>query len=85
MPRRTKEDAVDPSAGITIAATVGDQVERGQPLCVLHHPAALAGDRLAEALRLIDQAYVIQADDPATTLRLGSARSRVLEILREPA
>jgi pyrimidine-nucleoside phosphorylase/thymidine phosphorylase len=83
--RRTKEDAVDPAAGLMLEAQVGDTVDAGQPLCVLHHPRGLAADRLEQALRLTRDAFVIQPDDPGTTLRLGTPRSRVLEIIREPA
>ncbi|MCE9573600.1 MAG: thymidine phosphorylase [Deltaproteobacteria bacterium] len=83
--RRTKEDAVDPAAGLMLEAQIGDAVDASQPLCVLHHPRGLAPDRLEQALRLTREAFVIQPDDPATTMRLGTAKSRVLEIIREPS
>lgn len=34
--RKTKEDKIDPSAGITILRKVGDEVKIGDTLCVLH-------------------------------------------------
>ncbi len=83
--RRTKEDAVDPAAGLMLEAQIGDVVDASQPLCVLHHPRGLAPDRLAQALRLTREAFVIQPDDPAPTMRLGTPKSRVLEIIREPS
>ena len=80
--RRTTDDAVDPAAGLTVEVHVGAAVAAGQPLCVLHHAAGLDPDRLAHARALVGAAFAIQPDDPATTLRLGAPRSRILEVLR---
>jgi len=33
--RRTREDAVDPAAGFLVEKTVGDRVERGEPLAIV--------------------------------------------------
>ncbi len=34
--RQRKEDAIDPTVGVVLEAKVGDHVERGQPLAVVH-------------------------------------------------
>ncbi len=34
--RNTKEDVIDPAAGVVLAATVGDYVEKGAPLATLY-------------------------------------------------
>jgi pyrimidine-nucleoside phosphorylase len=56
--RLRKEDAIDPAAGIVIEAQVGDRVEAGHPLAVLHTSSeALAGRaarRLLSAWRIVD-------------------------------
>ena len=56
--RLRKEDAIDHAAGIVIEAQVGDRVEAGRPLAVLHTSSeALAGRaarRLLSAWRIVD-------------------------------
>jgi pyrimidine-nucleoside phosphorylase len=56
--RMRKEDPIDHSAGIVIEAQVGDRVEAGRPLAVLHTSSeALAGPaarRLLSAWRIVD-------------------------------
>ena len=56
--RLRKEDAIDHAAGIIIEAQVGDRVEAGRPLAVLHTSSeALAGRaarRLLSAWRIVD-------------------------------
>ena len=56
--RMRKEDPIDHSAGIVIEAQVGDRVEAGRPLAVLHTSSeALAGRaarRLLSAWRIVD-------------------------------
>ncbi|MDH3706790.1 MAG: thymidine phosphorylase, partial [Acidimicrobiia bacterium] len=54
--RERKEDDIDPAVGITVLAKVGDPVETGDPLAVLHHRD---DDRLAAALSLAEQAWSI--------------------------
>jgi thymidine phosphorylase len=55
--RRQREDAIDPAAGLVIAAPVGAQVSAGDPLAVIHARSAevaqkVAG-RLAAAWRIL--------------------------------
>jgi pyrimidine-nucleoside phosphorylase len=69
--RARKEDEIDPAAGIELLCRVGDRVEEGQPLAVLHY-----NDRDPEpsAARLVE---AIEIGDT------GEARaSRLIEILR---
>ena len=58
--RNRKEDAVDPAAGVVLGAGLGDRVEAGQPLAVLHasSPERLAAgrDALATAWTITDAA-----------------------------
>lgn len=54
--RRTKEEAIDPSAGIVLLKKPGDPVEAGEPIAMLH--TADAG-KLAESARLLDEAIAI--------------------------
>jgi thymidine phosphorylase len=64
--RARKEDAVDPGAGVVLAAGLGERVERGQPLAVLH---AADEARLAEGRAALEDAYEI-ADEPVATAPL---------------
>jgi pyrimidine-nucleoside phosphorylase/thymidine phosphorylase len=51
------EDRVDPAVGIVVRRKVGDRVERGEPLCTIHHgergeaPGRVAA-RVAAAYRI---------------------------------
>ncbi len=78
--RRTKEDAIDPSAGLVIDAYLGEVIEPGGPPSVmLHHSLAPEDGRVAEARAMIENAFVIQpADHPAPPVRA----SRILEVIR---
>ncbi len=56
---RTKvEDRVDPAVGVMVLKKVGDPVERGEPLCTLHHgsrgtePVARVAERVLAAWRI---------------------------------
>jgi pyrimidine-nucleoside phosphorylase len=57
--RLRKEDRIDHSAGIVIAAQVGDRVKAGAPLAVMHAATAAltarAEERLRKAWRISDQ------------------------------
>ena len=59
--RARKEDDVDPAAGVVLQACLGDRVEAGQPLAVLH---AATPERLAEGRAAMARAYDI-TDEPA--------------------
>jgi len=77
--RRTKEDAIDPAAGLVVDAYLGEVIEVGAaPQIVLHHNLSDSG-RVAEARAMIENAFVIQPPGaPATPVR----SSRVLEVIR---
>jgi len=68
--RRVVEDRIDPSTGVELLASVGDEVEAGQPLARLHHNGA-GGD---EALRILSLAFEIsptpQAPSPQVIERI---------------
>jgi pyrimidine-nucleoside phosphorylase len=57
--RATKEDSIDPAAGIVVHAKIGDRVEEGTPLATLHAASdelLLAGEfRFAQAVRIVGQ------------------------------
>jgi len=78
--RRTKEDSIDPSAGLVVDAYLGEVVEHdAPPQIVLQHGLAPGDGRVAEARAMIEKAFVIvPADSPALVLR----SSRILEVLR---
>jgi pyrimidine-nucleoside phosphorylase len=74
--RRHKEDAVDPAAGFELLCRVGDRVEAGQPLAIMHTDHADDDRRVTEARARLLAAIPIADHAPA------SPPSRVLEILR---
>ncbi len=78
--RRTKEDAIDPSAGLVVDAYLGEVIEPGAaPQIMVHHSLAASDSRLAAARAMIAAAFVIQpADQPAPPVRT----SRILEVIR---
>jgi pyrimidine-nucleoside phosphorylase len=70
--REKKEDVIDPAVGFEIHAGLFDPVEKGQPLLTIHYNA---DSRLAEARRLLEQAYRIApgraaAERPALVKRV---------------
>jgi pyrimidine-nucleoside phosphorylase len=75
--RRTKEDAVDPAAGIALAVRVGEPVVGGQPVATLHHADRLDRGRADAARRLVAGAFAIDPD-----ARPAPATPRVLEVIR---
>ncbi len=77
--RRTKEDPIDPAAGLVVDAYLGEVIEPGAaPQIMLHHNLAGSG-RVAEARAMIENAFVIEpADRPATPPRA----TRILEVIR---
>jgi pyrimidine-nucleoside phosphorylase len=78
--RRTKEDRIDPSAGLVVDAYLGEVIEAGGPPSVMLHHSFPQGDgRIAEARAMIENAFVIEpADRPAPPVRA----SRILEVIR---
>lgn len=58
--RRKKEDAIDFAAGITIKKKLGDHVNLGDVLCVLHTDL----DDITEAERVVRSAFVISGHKP---------------------
>jgi thymidine phosphorylase len=56
--RRSDKDSVDPRVGFTNVASLGDRVERGQPLAVVHAANDAAADRacatVLQAIRIGD-------------------------------
>ena len=58
--RQKTDDKIDYGVGTSDLAKIGDKVERGQPLVVLH---ANSKEKLAQAMAYIEQAFAI-ADTP---------------------
>jgi thymidine phosphorylase len=78
--RRTKDDRIDPSAGLVVDAYLGEVVEAGAPpQIVLQHSFAPEDGRVAEARAMIEGAFVIEpVDRPVPPVRT----SRILEVIR---
>jgi len=64
--RARKEDAVDPAAGVVLSVGLGERVEAGRPLLVLH---ASSPERLADGRAALAAAYDI-TDSPVATAPL---------------
>ncbi len=60
--RRVESDAVDPGVGLAQVVRLGQWIEAGQPLCVVHAARGDAADRAAAAVR---QAIVLAPEAPA--------------------
>jgi pyrimidine-nucleoside phosphorylase len=77
--RRTKEDVIDPSAGLVVDAYLGEVIEAGGPPSVMLNHSLPPGDRrVAEARAMIENAFVIdRADAP-----FEDRPSRILEVIR---
>jgi pyrimidine-nucleoside phosphorylase len=77
--RRTKEESIDPSAGLVVDAYLGEVIEAGGPPSVMLHHSLPAGDsRVVEARAMIEKAFVIASPDT----RLDVRSSRILEVIR---
>ena len=78
--RRTKDDVIDPAAGLVVDAYLGEIIEPdAPPQITLHHGLSPEHARIAEARAMISRAFVIEpADHPAPPLRA----SRILEVIR---
>ena len=59
--REKKEDKIDPAVGLEFHKRIGEEVERGEPLCTLHYNS---DTRLAEARMLAETAYRIELEKP---------------------
>ncbi|MFC2099532.1 thymidine phosphorylase [Candidatus Bipolaricaulota bacterium] len=55
--RFTKEDSIDPAVGVQLRCKVGDSVEAGQTLALLHVNAT---DNLEQAQQMVEEAYTIE-------------------------
>ena len=59
--RSKKGDAIDLAVGISILVKVGDRVEKGQPMCVVHSrdESSLTGAKasLADAIKIMDEEH----------------------------
>ncbi|HTL34757.1 MAG TPA: thymidine phosphorylase [Kofleriaceae bacterium] len=78
--RRTKEDSIDPSAGLVVDAYLGEVIEAGGPPSVmLHHSLAQEDGRVAEARAMIEAAFVIESPHMPS---LSARDTRVLEVIR---
>jgi thymidine phosphorylase len=78
--RRTKDDVIDPAAGIVIDAYLGEVIEPGAaPQIVLHHSLPAGDARITSARAMIEGAIAIHPVDlPAPPPR----GTRILEVLR---
>jgi thymidine phosphorylase len=75
--RRTKEDSIDPAAGLVVDAYVGEAIGADSPpSVVMHHSMPPSDPRVAEARDMIIRAFVMGS--AARTDRT----SRVLEVIR---
>ncbi len=75
--RRTKEDSIDPAAGLVVDADLGEVIEPGAPpQIVMHHSMPPSDPRVAEARAMIERAFVMNGAE------LLVRASRVLEVIR---
>jgi pyrimidine-nucleoside phosphorylase/thymidine phosphorylase len=66
--RKTKEDSIDPAAGITLVKKVGDKVKAGEAICMLHTNLQDA----TETMNVVEEAFSISEDEPAPVVYLYS-------------
>jgi pyrimidine-nucleoside phosphorylase len=59
--RRTKDDTIDPAAGIIVLKKIGDKVQEGEPLVMLH---TNNWDTLEPAAELVMSSYEVSQDKP---------------------
>jgi pyrimidine-nucleoside phosphorylase len=75
--RRTKDDVIDPAAGLVIDAYLGERVEPGAPPhIVIHHDLSSEDGRLAEARAMISNAFTM------TGSPIEPRATRILEVIR---
>ena len=74
--RETKDDQIDPAAGVTLLKKAGDAVRPGEPLAVLHTALDPASPRVEQARRMALEAYAIAPAPPAASpLILGAVEA----------
>lgn len=61
--REKKEDNIDPAVGLLFHKRIGEEVQRGEPLCTLYYNS---DERLSEARHLVETAYRIESEKPVT-------------------
>jgi pyrimidine-nucleoside phosphorylase/thymidine phosphorylase len=71
--REKKEDSIDPAVGFVVHKRIGDQVQKGEPICTIHYNSAA---RLDEARKLIADSYSVT---PAPPAKVPQLIHRVLE------
>jgi pyrimidine-nucleoside phosphorylase len=78
--RRTKDDVIDPAAGLVLDAYLGEVIERGAaPQVVMHHSLPPGDARVVQARTMIDAAIEIE---PLEVPNPPPRTSRILEVLR---
>jgi pyrimidine-nucleoside phosphorylase len=60
--REKKDDVIDPAVGLVLHKKVGDPVQKGEPLCIVHYNSDA---RLNTAQSMLQQAYRIAEKPPA--------------------
>ena len=81
--RRTKEDAIDPAAGLVVDAYLGEVIEPdGPPQIVMHHSMPPSDPRVAEARAMIERAFSVRHGAANDGPELLVRASRVLEVIR---
>ncbi len=67
--RETKDSTIDPAVGIVITKKIGDSVQAGENLAVIHAGATAPADQLDAVRNMIINAYSFQ-DDPVEKEKL---------------
>lgn len=77
--RRTKDDVIDPAAGLVVDAYLGELIEANAPPQIVLHHNLTDSARVAEASAMIERAFSIESPDrPAPPVRA----TRVVEVMR---
>ena len=69
--RASKEDSIDPSAGILLKKKIGDRVEKGETLAILYSSSE---KKISEAIDLVEKAFSISQNRVET-------KSKVIELI----
>jgi pyrimidine-nucleoside phosphorylase/thymidine phosphorylase len=65
--REKVEDVIDPGAGLVVRKKPGDEIEKGEPLVILHYNDPT---RLPEAERMVQAAYSVSDARPSSATEL---------------